>query len=150
MLKLRKNEHKGIGIIDVVCSLAIFFVLLIFIFSIKMNALNLRNNNEKVVKYIEFVEALKNVIYYNHNFNEIETLVNTNKVVINKGDISLESIKNKDLEDIFVRNSSKEMPYLIMKVEEDDGEVVKLSLNLHFINKNKNKTIKCICYKGEY
>lgn len=145
MFKLSKVRKKGVGMIEIVCSIAIFLILSSFIFSIKINNLKLNISNRKMNEYIEFLEALKGEMYCNHNYQYMKEMKNKNLLIINKENINLESLKNKDIKSIFTCERKEEIPYLIMSIE-DDKEVLKISFQLYA----QNKVIKSIWFKGAY
>lgn len=145
MFKLNKRRKKGIGMIEIVCSIAIFLILSSFIFSIKINNLKLNISNRKMNEYIEFLEALKGEMYCNHNYQDIIEMKNMNLLTINKENINLDSLKNKDINSIFTEERKEEIPYLVMSIE-DDKEVLKISFQLYA----QNEIIKNVWFKGAY
>lgn len=145
MFKLSKCRKKGVGMIEIVCSIAIFLILSSFVFSIKINNLKLNISNRKMNEYIEFLEALKGEMYCNYNYQDIIEMKNKNLLIINKENINIDSLKNKDIKSIFTGKRKEDIPYLIMSIE-DDKEVFKISFQLYA----QNKVIKSIWFKGAY
>ncbi|MCY6370332.1 hypothetical protein [Clostridium ganghwense] len=149
MFRLNKCKKKGIGMVEVVCSMAIFFLLSSFILSIKINNLKLNSYNRQVNEYVEFLDSLKEDIYYNYNYDDIKVMESKNLVIINKENISLESLKIEGAKNIFTSEEIKHRPYLIMSIE-DDKEVLKINLELYVNIQNHNKVMRAVCFKGEY
>lgn len=146
MFKLSKGRKNGVGMIEIVCSIAVFLILSSFIFSIKINNLKLNMSNRKMNEYIEFLEALKGEMYCNYNHQYITEMKNQNLLIINKENIKIDSLKNnKDIKSIFTEERKDEIPYLIMSIEEDK-EVLKISFQLYV----QNKVIKSVWFKGAY
>ncbi|MEL7597292.1 MAG: hypothetical protein AAGU01_03715 [Clostridiaceae bacterium] len=145
MFKLSKDRKNGVGMIEVICSIAIFLILSNFIFSMKINNLKLNSSNRKMNEYVEFLQALKCEMYCNHNYQDIIEMKNKNLLIINKENINLDSLKNKDINSIFTGKIKEEPPYLVMSIE-DDKDVLKISFQLYA----QNKVIKSVWFKGVY
>ncbi|WMJ81390.1 hypothetical protein RBU49_03790 [Clostridium sp. MB40-C1] len=148
MLRLKSNTKKGIGIIEILCSMAVLLILCNFAFSTKIHVLKLNKCNKKLNQYVGFLDSLKEDMYFNYSFEEIQNLRNCKNFMINKENINTQSIKDKGI-NIFEKESSNEKPYLVMNIE-DDNEVLKIELMLYVDINNKSKTLKSICFKGEY
>ncbi|MCY6960469.1 hypothetical protein [Clostridium brassicae] len=148
MLRLKSNTRKGIGVIEVLCSMAILLILCNFTFSTKMHVLKLNQYNKKSNQYVEFLASLKENMYFNYSCEEIQNLRNSKMIMINKENINSQSIKDKGI-NIFEKEVSREKPYLLMNIK-DDNEVLKIELILYVDINNKSRTLKSICFKGEY
>ncbi|MCY6354059.1 hypothetical protein [Clostridium sp. ZS2-4] len=145
MFKLNNDRKKGIGMIEIVCSIAIFLILSSFIFSTNINNLKLNISNRKMNEYVEFLEALKAEMYCNHNYQDIIEMKNHNLLIINEENINIDSLKNKGIKNVFTEKRKEEIPYLIMSIE-DDKEVLEISFQLY----TQNKMIKSVWFKGAY
>lgn len=146
MQKLKIN--KGFTMIEIICSLAIFSMLFLFILSVQLNNLRLKKYNENLHAYIAALEALKNDMLYNTSFTEIEEEYHSNMIYIKGENIKIDKIKNINFEDLFVSIVPSEKPYIKLNLEE--GEVLKVKLQLYIKNINKDETIECEFFKGKY
>ncbi|QGU95136.1 hypothetical protein GOM49_08560 [Clostridium bovifaecis] len=155
------NKNKGYSLIEVVWSLAIFFILLSFILSMEIRNLNFKRYSLEIGKYSEFLEVLKNTLVFNNEYEDIRAIVNAKgnldsqysfntKLFINSENLNLESLKNKELAEVFTLEKSNDLPYLEMDIEDKADGIMKIDLNLIFKMMNQTKKIGTSFYKGDY
>lgn len=160
MFKL--NKSRGIGFIDVICSLAILMIAITYIASFKVKEIKLKKYNTEMNKSAVFMEALKNDITYNYTYEEIEKLLiehlhsnnsnytYENKLFINGNNLNLDSLNTKGLEEILDKFENNKETYLEITANNDEDKIIKINL-IFFINGiQSNKTIRTTLYKGEY
>lgn len=142
------NIKKGFTLIEVLCSITVFFMLFMAALTIQLNTLKLKRCNEKMTNYISIMESIKNNIIYNINYDELLNIKLKNKCYINISNLKSDSIKNKELLSLFSEDSSHKEDYMMMEVEE--GKVLKVNLKLYGKFYDKIKVMECEFYKGNY
>lgn len=157
----KSNKNKGYSLLEVVYSLSIFFILLSFILSMEIRNLNFKRYDLEISRYGEFLEALKNTLVFNTEYEDIKAIVNTSKnldsqnnfntkLFINNENLNLKSLKNKELTEVFTLEKVTDLPYLEVNIEDKDDGVIKIDLNLIFKNMNQTQKISTSFYKGDY
>lgn len=148
MFKLNKSSKKGIGMVEVVCAMALFFILASFAYSVRCNAIKMDDSNRKLSEYVEFLNSLREYIYFNCTYSDVKNFKDQNLAIINKENISVNKIKENGTT-MLVSTQNGERPYLIMNMEENEN-VIKITLNLYIKINNEDKSLKTVCFKGEY
>ncbi|MBC2580311.1 prepilin-type N-terminal cleavage/methylation domain-containing protein [Clostridium sp. DJ247] len=146
MLKLKIK--KGLTLIEVLCSITIFSIIILLIISIQLSSIKIKKYSNDIYNYSIFMEELKNVIINNTSYEELKNISLENKYFISKENIRIEKIKEIGITNIFVSNIEKQEPYLVINIEGD--EVLKVKLELHTKPLKKEKVMECEFYKGTY
>lgn len=145
---LISNRNKGFTLIEVLCSITIFSILFMTVLSMQLNSIKVKKYSKEIYSYTAFMEEVKNSLSLNCSYDELEKLYFKNKIYISKENIVVGRFKEKGIEELFEQDVPKEMPYLVMNVE--DGKVLKVNLKLHAKLLGKEKIMECEFYKGAY
>lgn len=140
MLKLRSK--KGFTLVEALCSVSIFSILLMFTIGIKTSEIRLSKINYETVRYTYFLEALKNELISNTSKEQIRNLESNGKIYI-----SSDAIKSDnsiiDINSIFLtENHSNKFPYVILSSYEKDGNM-EVTLNMYVKFYGKEKVYTC-------
>lgn len=146
MLKSRIN--KGNGLIEIIISILMFFFMINFIIKIELNNYKLQKSNKLMNDYLLFFEGIKNEIKYNYDYEDIKQLMLSKKMIINSDNINMKKLKENNLYQIFSVTRKDELPYLKLKIVEDN-KVLEINLELCFKTINRTKTIETKVYKGD-
>lgn len=146
MLKLRAK--KGLTLIEVLCSITVFSLMMLLIISIQLSNIKIKKYSNDIYNYSIFMEELKNVIINNTSYDELKNISLENKYYISKENIKIEKIREMGIDNIFVSNIKKQEPYLVINIGGD--EVLKVRLELHVKLLRKEKIMECEFYKGTY
>lgn len=154
MFKL--NKFKGFTLIEVICSLSIFAIIFAYIMNFQLRDIRLSKYNDEMNRAIEFVEALKNNIIYKWEYEEIRhiyySLLNGDlkeKLYINKDNINIEELENKEIKDIVSKHCYSPM-FIEFQVRGIDENVIKISLRFNVNSDIGKEVIETQVYKGDY
>lgn len=148
MPKLKNKCKKGVGLIEVLCSMAVLLILTSYVFTSRLNVLKVSKENRQLNGYVELLSSLKKNMYFNCTYDDIMELIKDDRLYIDKSNLSVKNLKENKLQ-VFTKSNTNEKPYLKMDIE-NHGEVLKLELNLYVDVNKKNKVLKAVCYKGAY
>lgn len=154
------NKRKGYSLLEVIFSLAIFLSLSSLTFSMEMRNLNIIKENRDMNRYLQFFEGLKNTLLYNYDYRDMEEIIlkmnpdfkkSCNlKLYVNSENLTLERLKNNNLEEIVSQEKFNSLPNLEILIEENTDGVMKISLNLNIESSNEHKRLNTYFYKGDY
>lgn len=138
---------RGFTLLEVLCSLGIFSIIFLSIFSYEVTSLKLKkdikNNNNDVI----IMEAVKNNIIYSMTFEDLEQLQVDNKIFINSENMTLDKIKSQVV-DVFSGEANYSFPYIQLNFLKFESKVYTLSLSLHAGIPENNIKLQCNFYKG--
>lgn len=141
------KDKKAFIIIEVLCAMSVFIMLLAGALVVSKNAYKLKCEHIKKEKYIEFFQGVKNEIMYNFTYEDLKNLKNKSKLYIQKDEMNWDFHEEKDIKMLFTDVVPKEKPYLEMKINEE--EILKVDLILNY-GKMKEDHLKSQFYKGRY
>lgn len=144
----RAKDRKGFTLIEVVCSIAVFFLFACAISSILKSITINRSYYNKTNKYVHCLEAAKNKICCSCDDEKIIKIAEKHNYFVNKDDISINIIKTKSIDELF--NSARIPGFPYIEVNITDGEVFHFNLILHFINNGREQLINYSFVKGKY
>lgn len=140
MLKLKSK--KGFTLIEALCSVCLFSILLLFAVEIKINEIKLNKINYENIKYTYFLETVKNELVSNTSTEEICNLQSSGKLYISRKDIENDS-SIIDVNSIFsAENDLNEFPYVILHLEKKDG-ILMATLSMYVEFHGKEKVYTC-------
>ncbi|WP_195923180.1 type II secretion system protein [Clostridium tepidum] len=145
---LNLKDKKGFIIIEILCALSIFIMLLGGALIVGKNSSKIKCEYAEREKYIKFLQGIKNETMYNFSYEDLKKLKNENKLYINKDKIECDFYKNKDIKILFTSINPKNKPYLEMRINGED--VFKVNLILNYEERKEKKKIECEFYKGRY
>lgn len=158
----RLNKSRGIGFINVICSLAILMIAITYITSFKVREIKLKKYNAEMNKSVVLMEALRNEITYNYTYDEIKELfvnclslnngkyISENKLFINGDNLNLDSLNTKGLREILDKFENNKETYLEITANNDEEKIIKINLTFFINGIQSNKIISTTLYKGEY
>lgn len=132
------NNKKGFTLIEALCSVSLFSILLLFAVEIKINAIRLNKINYETIKYTYFLDTLKKELVSNTSEEQIIDLESKGEVYVTK-----EKIENEDsivdVSSIFSAvNDENKFPYVILHSQkENDNFKVVLTMHVGFYGKEK-------------
>lgn len=143
MFRLKRKNRKGYILVEAVLALAIIAISLVSVFGVKSYIARRKKIDLQNMKDINYMEALKNKIYYNETYTDFRSQLN-NKVYITKENIKMDVLKDKEFNQIFISQEPSELPYISIDVSEA-GNVLKIIINMRTEYKNLTTTL----YKGD-
>lgn len=146
MLKL--SRKSGFTLVETLCALGILSIMFNCIIYIQLNNLKLKKYNKELSKYLYVLEGIKKEIMYNSSYDSVRNLHNNQKKYIAKDKLTIENVRTLELEQLFDVHTQTNDIYLVMSV--DDGEVLKIELELYLKLDSREEIIKCEFYKGNY
>lgn len=145
MSKIKKN---GFTLIEVMCSLLVFSLLMFTALSIKISVAKIETYNDTETKYSIYLEDVKNELLSNASCDDINNLVSSGKKYINLNDNTDSDLQNKNIIQCFEIEHIEEKPYIEMTVE--NAELQRVNLQLYVKILNKDKILNCGFYKGKF
>ncbi|WP_406788231.1 prepilin-type N-terminal cleavage/methylation domain-containing protein [Clostridium neuense] len=140
MLKLK--VRKGFTLIEALCSVFLFSILLLFAVEIKINEIKLNKVNYETVKYTYFLEAVKNELLSNTSVEQICSLQSSGKLYVSRKDIENDD-SIIDVNSIFLaQNDLNKFPYIILHLKKKDGALM-ITLNMYVKFYGKEKVYTC-------
>lgn len=146
MLKLKTK--KGFTLIEVLCSICIFYIMFTAALTTQCSSINIRKSTSDLKNYCLFFEALRNNMEYNALYDEILQLKSEQKFYISSDKIDLDVVKNNSLTTVFSSIEPSKEPYV--KVSITDGDVLTVNISLFYKSFNSEQNLECIFYKGRY
>jgi prepilin-type N-terminal cleavage/methylation domain-containing protein len=149
---LKSLCKKGFTLVEVVCSLGIFSILLICVISYEATSLNIKKTIENTNQNVIIMETLKNNIIYSMTYMDLQQLQKDNMTFINSENISFDKTKDAKI-DLFTSQAPVEYPYIQLSFLKCELEVYTLRLSLITGNTEEEKNIsklQCDFYKGNY
>jgi prepilin-type N-terminal cleavage/methylation domain-containing protein len=149
---LKSLCKKGFTLVEVVCSLGIFSILLICVISYEVTSLNIKKTIENTNQNVIIMETLKNNIIYSMTYKDLQKLQNDNRTFINSENISFDKAKGAKI-DLFGSQAPVGYPYIQLSFLKCELEVYSLRLSLYVGNEANEKNIsklQCNFYKGNY
>ncbi|AJA47953.1 prepilin-type N-terminal cleavage/methylation domain-containing protein [Clostridium pasteurianum DSM 525 = ATCC 6013] len=140
-----KSKKLGFTLIEVMCALSIFTLIFMTAISIRFSTVKMRVHNEKMEKYIESINGVKNEILSNSSDEEIKSMLNLGEVYIDKNNIDIESIRDKKITEVITTLPSYEKPYMKISLSRDNLIAVNLELYADILR--KEESIVCKFYK---
>ncbi|WP_032121693.1 hypothetical protein [Clostridium amazonitimonense] len=143
MEKLKHRKKKGYMLLEAVIALSILILIIGSFFFSRGYYLKEKFNQDKIIKEMLFLEALKNEIYHNQSFNNLLTLCEK-EYYINNQYMDVDSIKHRDLMQI-IEEEEIEGPYtkIYTTLEED-------ILNIRIVIEKDSYKKETKLYKGNY
>lgn len=145
---LKSNTKKGFTLIEVLCSLSIFYIMFTAALTTQCSSINIRKNESDLKKYCIFFSALRDNMEYNAPYDEILQLKTEQKFYISSEKIDIDSIKNSNLTTLFCNSVPDKEPYV--KVSIIEGDVLKINITLSYKAFNNEQNLECVFYKGRY
>lgn len=141
MLKL-KNK-RGVTLIEAICSISIFSILLLFATQIKVNEIKLSKMNHDTIRYTYFLDALKKELVSNTSEEQIAELESRGRVYVPKEKIE-EDTSVVDINSVFLdKNDMNKFPYVILHSQMENNHFkVNLTMYMKFYGKEKVYTCK--------
>lgn len=141
----KSNKKDAFTIIEVLCGISIFSILLLFAVGLKVNEMKIEKANYETVKCTYFLDSLKKEIALNATKEDIKSLINNKKIYISKAQIEDDDSIIK-LNSVFSENAPSNKPYIILSSEEY-GEGLKIVLNMYMKFYGEEKVYSCTLEK---
>jgi len=141
MLKL--NNKKGFTLVEAICGVSIFSILLLFAAQIKINEIKLNKINHETIRYTYFLDTLKKELISNTSEEQVIELESKGKVYVPKA-----KIENDDsiieINSVFLcENDMSKFPYVVLHSKMEDNHFkITLSMHTKFYGKEKIYTCK--------
>jgi prepilin-type N-terminal cleavage/methylation domain-containing protein len=148
LVMLRLNRKHGFTMIEMLCAISLFSFLSLFILSVQLNNLRLKEEGRQKLNYISVVEAIKTELLNNATYNDIVSSYNQNKRYINSSKLSVSTIKNLGLINILDTLEDSRNPYAKLNIT--NGEVLTVEIELHYKLGSNNEVIRTTMLKGNY
>jgi prepilin-type N-terminal cleavage/methylation domain-containing protein len=134
MRKLKTNN--GFTLVEIICSISIFSVMLSMIITIELKNISLHNENLKLRDYKYFMEALKNDIEFNWNYEELKQL-SAQKMYIEGNNINITELKQGRGRDILTTEKPDYLPYIEIFIQGNDATKINIKFNYKFLASKK-------------
>ncbi len=131
---MEKLKNRGFTLIEVVVSIAMFFIIIFSAFNIKILSIKLREKEKNYNSFLLSTEALRNIILNNYSYGYINSLEG-NIYYISTENLNSENVFNKEL-GVLDYNKPQNSPFMSIEVYSKAGEMyVKCK---YFYGKNKS------------
>ena len=134
--------------IEVLCALSIFIMLLSGALVASKNASKIKCEYMEREKYTGLLQGVKNEVMYNFTYEDLKNLKEENKLYIHKEAMNWDFHQNKDIKMLFTNIVPQKEPYLEMRITETD--IFKVNLILNYEERKEKKRVRCEFYKGRY
>lgn len=139
---LRLNNKKGFTLVEAICGVSIFSILLLFAVEIKINEIKLDKINHETIRYTYFLDALKKELISNASEEQILKLESKGKVYVPKAKIENDD-SIIDINSVFLsENDMNKFPYVILHSRMEDNHF-KITLLMHTKFYGKEKVYTC-------
>lgn len=125
----RLKTNTGFTLVEILCSISIFSVMFAMIITIELKNISLHNENLTLRDYKYFMEALKNDIKFNWNYEELKKL-SGKQMYIKGNNIIITELKQGRGRDILTTEKPDCLPYIEISIQSND--VMKINLKLHY------------------
>ncbi|APH14466.1 hypothetical protein NPD5_121 [Clostridium sporogenes] len=142
------KDKKGFIMIEILCALSIFIMLLSGALVASKNASKIKCEYREREKYIGLLQGVKNEVMYNFTYEDLKNLKEENKLYIHKEEMNWDFHQNKDTKMLFTNIVPQKEPYLEMRITET--EIFKVNLILNYEERKEKKRVHCEFYKGRY
>lgn len=141
MLKL-KNK-RGFTLIEAICGVSIFSILLLFAVQIKVNEIKLSKMNHETIRYTYFLDTLKKEIISNASKEQIIALESEGKVYVPREKIEDDDSVVDINSTFFAKNDINKFPYVILHSQiENNSFKITLTMHTKFYGREKVYTCK--------
>lgn len=123
------KDKKGFIMIEILCALSIFIMLLSGALVASKNASKIKCEYRQREKYIGLLQGVKNEVMYNFTYEDLKRLKEENKLYIHKDEMNWDFHQNKDTKMLFTNIVPQKEPYLEMRITETEIFKVNLILN---------------------
>lgn len=131
------KDKKGFIMIEILCALSIFIMLLSGALVASKNASKIKCEYRQREKYIGLLQGVKNEVMYNFTYEDLKRLKEENKLYIHKDEMNWDFHQNKDTKMLFTNIVPQKEPYLEMRITET--EIFKVNLILNYEERKEKK-----------
>ncbi len=131
------KDKKGFIMIEILCALSIFIMLLSGALVASENASKIKCEYREREKYIGLLQGVKNEVMYNFTYEDLKNLKEENKLYIHKDEMNWDFHQNKDTKMLFTNIVPQKEPYLEMRITET--EIFKVNLILNYEERKEKK-----------
>lgn len=142
-------NNKGFTLVEVLCSLGIFSIIFICMMSFDVTSLNIKNDIKNINNNAMIMETLKNNIIYSMTFEGVEQLKSSNRVFVNKENMTLSKIQ-MGITGIFSDKATTLDNYIQLSFLKCEFKVYTLRLSLHRGGQEDAIDLYCNFYKGDH
>lgn len=144
----RLSIKNGFSIIEVSCSILIFSIIFSMLITIELRSINLHNESLKLRDYKYFMEALKDDIQFNWNYEDVK-LLSGKYIYIEGSNINIAKLEQGRAEDILKSQITKSLPYIEINVQGNDLMTIDIKLYYKLFLSDKVSEIKFLKGKQE-
>ncbi len=138
------KDKKGFIMIEMLCALSIFIMLLSGALVASKNASKIKCEYREREKYIGLLQGVKNEVMYNFTYEDLKNLKEENKLYIHKEEMNWDFHQNKDTKILFTNIVPQKEPYLEMRITETEIFKVNLILNYEERKEKRGFTVNFI------
>ncbi|MDP4143159.1 MAG: type II secretion system protein [Bacillota bacterium] len=144
----KSSNKKGITLIEVICSLAVFTIIVSFSTTLFLSTLKTKAYIKEINISKQVLEGVKRELLFNCKRSELKQAFDSGRVYIACTSTVYEHIQLDKVTDLFTSDIPSAQPYIELFDDEQDT-TSHVILRLHISYYGRNKLINCEFYKGE-
>ncbi len=129
------NKKSGFTLVEVMCSIAVFSIIFISAFTIKLCTKKVENYNNILTKYTYYCTEIKNDLLVNASREDIVKLIKSNKKYINLSTINENDFKNENVINLFTDFVNQEDAYAEINAIDDVLQHIFVKVSFSFLDK---------------
>lgn len=129
------NKKSGFTLVEVMCSIAVFSIIFISAFTIKLCTKKVKNYNNILTKYTYYCSEIKNDLLVNASRDDIVKLIKSNKKYINLSTINENDFKNENVINLFTDFVNQEDAYAEINAIDDVLQHIFVKVSFSFLDK---------------
>lgn len=145
---LISSKNKGYMLLEVICSISIFSMIVFLMVPIVNIAVKIENTEKQYGKYSNLLYCIKNEIISNSKNETLENMCDGKVNYIHKEKLNIESIKNNNILDLINQDVPCEKPYGKILIE--NQEVFKIKIIIQYFDYDNEREVFCEFIKGKY
>ncbi len=129
------NKKSGFTLVEVMCSIAVFSIIFISAFTIKLCTKKVKNYNNILTKYTYYCSEIKNDLLVNASREDIVKLIKSNKKYINLSTINENDFKNENVINLFTDFVNQDDTYAEINAIDDVLQHIFVKVSFSFLDK---------------
>lgn len=142
------NNKAGYMLLEVVCSMSIFMIIMFTMIMVIDNTVKMKNNQEQIIKYGVILDSIKNEILWNLDLPDTDNISKKGICYIECNNININKIRENSIKSIITEDKPNKYPYGEINIESEYSYKVKLKI--HYLYYSEVKEVFCEFIKGKY
>ncbi|WP_373898366.1 hypothetical protein ACER0A_007525 [Haloimpatiens sp. FM7315] len=154
MKKIIRQRSKGFCITEVMCSIAIFSIIVIIVFNTHIVLRKNMCKDKKLREYSCISSGVKYSILKNCSYESIKEIKAKGNIYLEDENLNPDRIIEKNILDLLKTSPPKEKPFVELKIKEDENAyndtVIVIKIILHYSIEDRQYDISSEFLKGKY